>query len=160
MRAPCFWVPCYWTLPIHRHSMFGLPCHLGIAQIVVRHNNLLDWVSWRQVPLTLPSCSNYPPQTLFWVLAPPSGSSVWVLFVKSEGKQFLICFPCVAKESEVAQSCPTLWDPMECSLIGSSVHGIFQARVLEWVAISFSRGSFRLRDWTRFCRIARRRFTP
>ena len=44
-------------------------------------------------------------------------------------------------ESEVAQSCPTLCDPMDCSLPGSSVHGIFQARVLEWVAISFSRGS-------------------
>ena len=41
--------------------------------------------------------------------------------------------------NEVAQSCPTLCDPMDCSLPGSSVHGIFQARVLEWVAISFSR---------------------
>ena len=44
-------------------------------------------------------------------------------------------------ESEVAQSCPTLCDPMDCSLPGSSVHGIFQARVLEWIAISFSRVS-------------------
>ena len=42
-------------------------------------------------------------------------------------------------ESEVTQSCPTLCDPMDCSLPGSSVHGVFQARVLEWVAISFSR---------------------
>ena len=42
------------------------------------------------------------------------------------------------KESEVAQLCPTLWDPKDCSLPGASVHGIFQARVLEWVAISFS----------------------
>ena len=41
-------------------------------------------------------------------------------------------------ESEVAQSCPTLSDPMDCSLPGSSVHGIFQARVLEWVAIACS----------------------
>ena len=41
-------------------------------------------------------------------------------------------------ESEVAQSCLTLCDPMDCSLSGSSVQGIFQARVLEWVAISFS----------------------
>ena len=40
-------------------------------------------------------------------------------------------------ESEVAQSCPTLRDPMDCSLPGSSVHGIFQARVLEWGAIAF-----------------------
>ena len=41
-------------------------------------------------------------------------------------------------ESEVTQSCPTLSDPMDCSLPGSSVHGIFQARVLEWGAIAFS----------------------
>ena len=40
-------------------------------------------------------------------------------------------------ESEVAQSCPTLRDPMDCSLPGHSVHGIFQARVLEWGAIAF-----------------------
>ena len=44
----------------------------------------------------------------------------------------------VKSESEVAQSCPTLRDPMDCSLLGSSVHGIFQAKVLEWGAIAFS----------------------
>ena len=44
-------------------------------------------------------------------------------------------------ESEDAQSCPTLCDPKDCSLQGSSVHRIFQARVLEWVAISFSKKS-------------------
>ena len=44
----------------------------------------------------------------------------------------------VKSESEVAQSCPTLNDPMDCSLPGSSVHGICQARVLEWGAIAFS----------------------
>ena len=44
----------------------------------------------------------------------------------------------VKSESEVAQLCPTLRDPMDCSFPGSSVHGIFQARVLEWGAIAFS----------------------
>ena len=44
----------------------------------------------------------------------------------------------VKRESEVAQSCLTLSDPMDCSLPGSSAHGIFQARVLEWGAIAFS----------------------
>ena len=44
----------------------------------------------------------------------------------------------VRSESEVAQSCPTLSDPMDCSPPGSSIHGIFQARVLEWGAIAFS----------------------
>ena len=42
----------------------------------------------------------------------------------------------------VAQSCLAFWDTVNCSLPGSSVHGILQARILEWVAISFSRGSF------------------
>ena len=63
------------------------------------------------------------------------------------------------REREVAQSCPTLCDPMDCSLPGSSIHGIFQARVLEWVAVSFSRGSSWPRDWTRVSCIAGRRFT-
>ena len=44
----------------------------------------------------------------------------------------------VKSESEVAQSYPTLSDPMDCSLLGSSIHGVFQARVLEWGAIAFS----------------------
>ena len=44
----------------------------------------------------------------------------------------------VKSESEVAQSCQTPSDPMDCNLLGSSVHGIFQARVLEWGAIAFS----------------------
>ena len=51
---------------------------------------------------------------------------------------FLLQCMKVKSESEVAQSYPTLSDPMDCSLPGSSVHGIFQARVLEWGAIAFS----------------------
>ena len=54
------------------------------------------------------------------------------------GCHFLLQFMKVKSESEVAQSCLTLSDPMDCSLLGSSVHGIFQARELEWVAIAFS----------------------
>ena len=56
---------------------------------------------------------------------------------------------------EVAQLCPTLCHPMDCSLPGSSIHGIFQARVLEWIAISFSRGSSRARDRTHVSYIGR-----
>ena len=62
-------------------------------------------------------------------------------------------------ESEVTQSFPTLCDPMDCSPPGFSVHGIFQARVLEWVAISFSRGSSPPRDRTLVSCIAGRCFT-
>ena len=55
------------------------------------------------------------------------------------GCQFLLQCVKVKSESEVAQSCLTLSDPMDCSLPGSFVHGIFQARVLEWGAIAFSK---------------------
>ena len=54
------------------------------------------------------------------------------------GCHFLLQCMKVKSENEVTQSCLTLSDPMDCSLPGSSVHGIFQARVLEWAAISFS----------------------
>ena len=54
------------------------------------------------------------------------------------GCHFLLQFMKVKSESEVIQSCPTLSDPMDCSLPGSSIHGIFQARVLGWGAIAFS----------------------
>jgi len=58
------------------------------------------------------------------------------------GCHFLLQCMKVKSQSEVAQSCPTLSDPMDCSPPGSSVHGIFQARVLEWCAIAFSTASF------------------
>ena len=63
------------------------------------------------------------------------------------------------KWSEVAQSCPTPCGPVDCSPPGSSLHGILQARILEWVAISFSRGSSQPRDWTRVSSIAGGFFT-
>ena len=63
----------------------------------------------------------------------------------------------VESESEVTQSCPTLCDPMDCSLPGFSVHGIFQAIALEWIAISFSSRSSRPRDGTQVSHIVDRR---
>ena len=74
----------------------------------------------------------------------PPGSPISRILQDSPGKNtgvgchFLLHCMKVKIESEVTQSCPTLSDPMDCSLPGSSVHGIFQARVLEWVAIAFS----------------------
>ena len=61
-------------------------------------------------------------------------------------------------KTEVTQSCPTLCNPMDCSLPGSSLHGILQARVLEWVDISFSRGSSRSKDQTQVSHIPGRHF--
>ena len=59
----------------------------------------------------------------------------------------------------VAQSCLTLCNPMDCSPPGSSVHGILQTRILEWVAMSSSRGSFQPRDQTQVCHITGKFFT-
>ena len=62
------------------------------------------------------------------------------------------------KENEVIQLCPTLCDPMDYSLPGSTIHEIFQARILEWIAVSFSRSS-QPRDWTQVSLIVGRCFT-
>ena len=65
----------------------------------------------------------------------------------------------IKSEREVAQLCPTLCDPIDCSLPGSSARGILQARVLEWVAVSFSKRSSQPRDQTQVSHIAGRPFT-
>ena len=59
----------------------------------------------------------------------------------------------------VTQLCPTLWDPMDCNSTGSSVHGILQTRILEWVATSFFRGSSQPKDWIQISHIEGRLFT-
>ena len=81
------------------------------------------------------------------------GPSIFPLFL------ILLFFKLYENESEVTQSCPILCDTMDCSLPGFSVHGIFQARVLVWVAISFSRVSSQPRDQTRVSHIAGIHFT-
>ena len=75
------------------------------------------------------------------------------------GRHFFLQCRKEKSESEVAQSCPTLSDPMDCSLPGSSVLEIFQARILDWVAISFSRGSSQPRGLTQVSCTAGRFFT-
>ena len=72
---------------------------------------------------------------------------------------YLVSLAFIKEESEVAQSFLTLCGSVDCSLPGSSIHGILQARILEWVAISFSRGSSRPRDQTQVSLIAGRCFT-
>ena len=90
-------------------------------------------------------------------------SNVRSLYSRLHGTVHKACFSlwsCIHEcECEVAQSCLTLCNPMDCSLPGSSVHGIFQAIVLEWIAISFSKGSSRPRDWTQVSCVVDRRFT-
>ena len=71
----------------------------------------------------------------------------------------LLYDPEITLKVKVAQSCPTLCNPMDYSLLGSSVHGILQARILEWVAIPFSRGSCQPMDQTQVSHIAGGFFT-
>ena len=91
-------------------------------------------------------------QTLFQTLMIPKGIRqrrslpAWSLdSSNARGGGRILRSTCVCS---VTQSCPALCDPMDCSLPGSSVHGTFQARILEWVARPSSRGSSQPRDWT------------
>ena len=68
-------------------------------------------------------------------------------------------WPPMILSEEMQLMCPALCGPKDCSLLGSSVHGIFQARILEWVATSFSRRSSWPRSWTRVSHIVGKRFT-
>ena len=70
-----------------------------------------------------------------------------------------LTFLCACVCAKLLQSCPTLCDLIDCSLPGSSVHGILQARILEWIAIPFSRRSSQPRDQTQDSHIADRFFT-
>ena len=77
--------------------------------------------------------------------------AVLVINHDQDDVMFMLWYNCCS----IAKPCPTLCDPVDCSLPGSSVHGIFQARVLEWIAISFSRGSSWPRDRTHVSCIGR-----
>ena len=75
------------------------------------------------------------------------------------GRGYMCTYGWQKKESEVAQLHLTLCDPVDCSPPGFSVHGILQARILEWVATSFFRGSSQPRDWTQVSHIVGRCFS-
>ena len=102
---------------------------------------------WSRLPFSSPG--NLPD--------PGTESASSALQVVSQLNKYLI--PQSESESEVTQSCLTLCDPMYCSLPGFSVHGIFQGRILEWVAVPFSRGSSWHRDRTQVSHVVGRRFT-
>ena len=96
----------------------------------------------------------YPIPIPYVLICTPDALQCWVFFPAKSRRAFkashALCFSmqheCVLAKS--LQSCLTLWNPIDCSLPGSSVHGILQARILEWVAILFSRGSSQPRDRT------------
>ena len=104
------------------------------------------WVSlWTQIMFT----ERF---RLLWRTCGCSPPSLPTLMAHTEAVCMCVCVL-------VTQSYPTLCDPMDCSLPGSSVHGILQARILEWVAIPFSIGSSRSGHWIRVSHIAGRFFT-
>ena len=124
-------------------------CHCpGFVWSEVSHHYHLHVVGWGQIFLG----ANKPRHQLPMVFPNMSTSGVCV-------SRVLPTSPGKWKKVLVSQSCPTLCDPMDCKMPGSSVHGIHQARILEWVAIPFSRGSSPPRYQTQVSRIAGRFFT-
>ena len=142
----------------------SLPKFMSFASVVPSSHLIL----WHPL-LLLPSILLSIREILFTCLTITSSYCGTVHFLhhrkfcsQCHSEEFSLCYLINSKhesESEVIQSCPTLCNPMDCSLPGSSVHGIFQATVLEWVAISFSRGFSWPRDRTWVSHIVGRRFT-
>ena len=119
------WLSGSWRSFLYSSSLYS--CHL----FLISSASVAAAAKLLQLCLTLCDPRNgNPPGSPH--LAFPPGKNTGV------GCHFLLQCMKVKSESEVAQSCPTLSDLMDCSLPGSSIHGIFQARVLEWGAIAFS----------------------
>ena len=89
-----------------------------------------------------------------WILFCLPGKETWQMIYDSTSSNHLLIVLCL-----VTHLCLTLCDPMDCSLPSSSVHGILQARILEWVAMPSSKGYSQPRDWTQLFRIAGSFFT-
>ena len=128
--------------PMNRNTP-GLPVHHHLPESTQTH---VYWVG-DAIPPSHPLSSPSPPA---FNLARHQGLLQWI------GSVCLISFSVIPSKTiracvhaRLLQLCPALCDPMGCSPLGSSVHGILQARILEWVAMPSSRGSSWPRDWTR-----------
>ena len=123
--SPSSWTSLLYPHPAHRRALSRAPCpkqQLPTAAAAAK--------SLQSCPILCNPIDGSPIRLLHPWDSPGKNTGV--------GCHFLLQCMKVKSESEVAQSCPTLSDPMDCSPPGSSVHGIFQARVLEWGAIAFS----------------------
>ena len=144
----------YLNCNITLSCVINIPIHLIFKWMIIHHKFLHSdvcswWIKfwWDALYATYKGCC------CCWVASVVSDSApshrrqptrlprLWDSPGKNTGVgcHFLLQCMKVKSESEVAQSCPTLSDPMDCSPPGSSIHGIFQARVLEWGAIAFSK---------------------
>ena len=139
--------------PHQPHGVRGPICLMG-TQL------LASWQQWAQDELKV-TPDPWSRHTLSCSLRTEDDSGPNPACKSTPTNPHLVYFPKAyfVKWSEVTQSCPTLCNPMDCSLPGFSIHRIFQARVLEWVAISFSRGSSQPRNQTWVSCIAGRCFT-
>ena len=113
-------------LPIIQIQLIGKPA-ITVVRAAVSSSSQLSTAA--AAAKSLQSCLTLCDPTRLCCLWDSPGKNTGV------GCHFLLQYMKVKSESEIAQSCPTLCNPMDCSLPGSSVHGIFQARVLEWGAI-------------------------
>ena len=164
---PCTFQKTYKENDKNQH-LVGLPRWLTGKESVCQwrrcgFNTWVDKIPWRRrwqpTPVFLPGKSHTEePGGLQSIGSPRVGHdwsnlthSTYIIWYYS----FNVTCVCVC---EVIQLCLTLCDPVDCSPPGSSVHGSLQARILEWIAISFSRGSTQPRDRTRVSCIAGRRF--
>ena len=158
-------VPSFYFLACSIDKAFGQV--IGASQVALAIKNLLtmqetwfdSWVGripwrreWQPTPVFLPGESRGQRSL--------AGCSLCCFVAQSRHKWSIaqkrvlsvvgsVCVCVCARTCAVTHSCPTHCDPLDCSPPGSSVHGILQARILEWVAISFSRGSSQPRDQTR-----------
>ena len=115
--------------------MYSFEGHLGSCLRIIFWNISWIWSFLCLLPIN------------FVFLYPREGK--WPLWIIMIQKDYVL----------VAESCMTLCDPIDCSPSGSSVHGILQARIMEWAAIPFSRETSQPRDWTLVSRITGRFFT-
>ena len=127
-------IPQIWIHPTSIHYL--CLCFVLTFHLVSR----LDTLFWPQMPWTLILCLKTSKAVLY------TTEGVWITSTRSQTLRSLQNVYII--HAHWAQSCPTLWDLMGYSLPSSSVHGIFQARILEWVAISLSSRSSWPRDWT------------
>ena len=166
-------------MPLYEYTTFCLSIHLLIGTWIL----FTFWLLWLELLWAFVSKYLFEPLFSSFAYMPRCGIAVsngYFIFSLLKNFQYPFCnvtymillliikylpfFPranwlVTWVRAKSLQLCPTLCNPMHCSLPGSSVHGILQARVLEWVAISFSRVSSRPRDQTRVFHIAGRRFT-
>ena len=143
----------YIHLAVFPGRRWKMPCLLASTlslSILVAKRPLADQSAWFQEPTCFSTSTEVPGWEMHWFVKTCDAVS-WILLVTRKMScrghvyplYIYLCYPCL-----VAKSCPTLCDHMDRSMSGSSSHGIFQARILEWVALSFSRAPPPLRDRT------------